>query len=90
MKKPRRGRVQLAYPDAPDPKDREATEEYAGENGFFWLECPRCGRMFGGHEWRRDGRYAVACFRDPTVGHPACCLGRNDRAACSRFHARYA
>lgn len=20
--------------------------------GFFWLPCPRCGEMFGGHEWR--------------------------------------
>jgi len=19
---------------------------------FFWLPCPRCGREFGGHEWR--------------------------------------
>lgn len=30
--------------------------------GYFWLPCPACGRMFGGHEsgWRViDGR--VAC-----------------------------
>ena len=20
--------------------------------GYFWLPCPRCGRMFGGHEGR--------------------------------------
>jgi hypothetical protein len=19
--------------------------------GYFWLPCPVCGRMFGGHEW---------------------------------------
>lgn len=23
---------------------------YADVNGYFWLPCPKCGRMFGGHE----------------------------------------
>ena len=23
---------------------------YAGLNAYFWLPCPICGRMFGGHE----------------------------------------
>lgn len=23
---------------------------YAAVMGYFWLPCPRCGRMFGGHE----------------------------------------
>ncbi len=23
---------------------------YAAAFGFFWLPCPVCGRMFGGHE----------------------------------------
>lgn len=23
---------------------------YAFALGYFWLPCPRCGRMFGGHE----------------------------------------
>jgi hypothetical protein len=27
--------------------------------GYFWLPCPSCGRMFGGHEWGdRDGKVA--------------------------------
>ena len=31
---------------------------YAWVMGYFWLPCPSCGRMFGGHEfvW---GRYYV-------------------------------
>lgn len=20
--------------------------------GYFWLPCPACGQMFGGHEWK--------------------------------------
>mgnify|MGYP001580585561 CR=1 FL=1 len=24
---------------------------YANTMGYFWLPCPRCGEMFGGHEW---------------------------------------
>lgn len=23
--------------------------------GYFWLPCPLCGRMFGGHETARNG-----------------------------------
>jgi hypothetical protein len=24
--------------------------------GYFWMPCPLCGEMFGGHEWReRNG-----------------------------------
>lgn len=25
---------------------------YADVFGYFWLPCPRCGRYFGGHEWK--------------------------------------
>ena len=24
---------------------------YAWTFGYFWLPCPLCGEMFGGHEW---------------------------------------
>jgi len=24
--------------------------------GYFWLPCPLCGRMFGGHEWHHRGQ----------------------------------
>jgi hypothetical protein len=43
--------------------------------GYFWLPCPNCGRMFGGHEsmrgeilWNGDdwSRGLVTC------PHPAC------------------
>lgn len=25
---------------------------YAWALGYFWLPCPLCGRVMGGHEWR--------------------------------------
>ena len=25
---------------------------YALVTGYFWIPCPHCGEMFGGHEWR--------------------------------------
>lgn len=27
---------------------------YANKFGYFWLSCPRCGKMFGGHEVGKD------------------------------------
>ena len=30
---------------------RKAQEAYAKLHGYFWLPCPLCGNMFGGHEW---------------------------------------
>ena len=27
---------------------------YAKLFGYFWIACPRCGRMFGGHECGTD------------------------------------
>ena len=34
---------------------------WAKLGGYFWLPCPLCGRMFGGHEasiegWIREGK----------------------------------
>lgn len=41
---------------------------YAKLNGYFWLPCNICGKMFGGHEWRETdvwmverGRGLVVC-----------------------------
>lgn len=31
---------------------RWAHKLYANFFGYFWLPCPICGEMFGGHEWR--------------------------------------
>lgn len=30
---------------------------YARLRGFFWLPCPLCGQMYGGHEARQGGVY---------------------------------
>jgi hypothetical protein len=40
---------------------------YAKLTGHFWLECRRCGRMFGGHEVR--GSYRVT----EQMGWLTCC-----------------
>jgi hypothetical protein len=32
-------------------KNRPWNKAYAKFNGYFWLPCPLCGQMFGGHEW---------------------------------------
>ena len=29
---------------------RKAAKAYANLFGYFWLPCPTCGQMFGGHE----------------------------------------
>lgn len=31
-------------------EDRAFHEAYARQHGYFWIPCPRCGVMFGGHE----------------------------------------
>lgn len=46
---------------------RGAHKQYADAFGFFWLPCPLCGGMFGGHEWREvDGKCAT--IPDPESG----------------------
>ena len=32
-------------------KRRWLNKVYAHLMGHFWLPCPICGQMFGGHEW---------------------------------------
>lgn len=29
---------------------RFVARQIAALGGFFWMPCPRCGQMFGGHE----------------------------------------
>ena len=45
---------------------------YAWVFGYFWLPCPRCGRLFGGHE-PSGGRVATS----PWMGDRTCrnCIG---------------
>ena len=49
---------------------------YANLFGYFWLPCPSCGKMFGGHEVRgiksifKNGRtYCVCpnCQNNPSI-----------------------
>lgn len=54
-------------PPAPDaPRDEHRA--YAARYGFFWLPCPICGYMFGGHEARRGGRLWLS----PWSGNMTC------------------
>mgnify|MGYP001566530485 CR=1 FL=1 len=55
---------------------------YAWLFGFFWLPCPVCGRMFGGHEIINvsvgylvcdDGHHRVVC-PDQQCSHDAAVL----------------
>ena len=43
---------------------------YARFFGFFWLPCPLCGDLFGGHEWR--SRAAVLWHKDRSGGTGVC------------------
>lgn len=27
--------------------------------GYFWLPCPTCGQMMGGHEWHKSGYASI-------------------------------
>lgn len=72
---------------------------YAWVTGRFWLPCPHCGAVFGGHEWlfdqeyRANGHLASVWIEG---GHhraicPACTLagvGCLSHAAHNRRHLR--
>jgi hypothetical protein len=54
---------------------------YALVFGYFWLECPACGKGFGGHEWkdRRGKLSSIPCGSCTDSGHrigicPECTL----------------
>ncbi len=53
---------------------------YAWLFGFFWLPCPVCKRMFGGHEAgfgalvSEDGKSARIVCDDPQCSHDAALL----------------
>ena len=32
---------------------RAVARWWANAHGYFWLPCPRCGEMFGGHEYHK-------------------------------------
>lgn len=47
---------------------------YAETFGYFWLPCPRCGRMFGGHEEFGEALYNN---EDPMIGSITCRRHKN-------------
>ena len=36
---------------------------YAFLTGYFWLPCPLCGKMFGGHEWFDGNSLMVSYYK---------------------------
>lgn len=50
--------------------NRRFNQAWAFVGGYFWLPCPRCGEMFGGHEKtgshlyyipKYDGSFRMVC-----------------------------
>ena len=65
-----------------EPAERDKQWGYAAEHGFFWALCPRCGRMFGGHEQPSGGcHWNIA----GTTGQVCCpqCPGESGGVASS-------
>lgn len=46
-------------------ENREKNRRIASRGGYFWLPCPLCGQMFGGHEWMVDQNKYVPTIPDP-------------------------
>lgn len=51
-------------------RPRWLNRAWASLNGYFWLPCPACGELFGGHEhsWATvtiGGRERCTCWRHP-------------------------
>ncbi len=57
--------------DVTDPAvaaSRSAAEAYAQCHGYFWLPCPLCGTMFGGHEHPHDRSQGIPHIPDLEAG----------------------
>ncbi len=48
----------------------------ASMRGTFWIPCPRCGGMWSGSEWARDGF--------PAIPHPNGQTGHNQGVCSNR------
>lgn len=49
---------------------RWAHHLYAWLFGYYWLPCHLCGRMEGGHEWKKG--YGIVDITKPGIGHGIC------------------
>ena len=60
-------------PEAKPLRFRRLNRAWAWFRGYFWLPCPRCGKMFGGHEIgtgrlvRHSGRISCTCPECPLI-----------------------
>ena len=45
-------------------------KQYAEFNGYFWLPCPICHIMTGGHEWK--GNNSIKILRRDGMGRFCC------------------
>lgn len=45
----------------------------AALGGYFWLPCPLCGTMFGGHEWHDVGYLSSSVPTDREGGRRGIC-----------------
>jgi len=46
---------------------------YAWIFGYFWIPCPKCGKMFGGHE----SKGSIPQPGRPGMGWITCCVPEN-------------
>lgn len=44
-------------------------KKYADLFGYFWLPCPICGEMMGGHEWKEG---SIQVLQDEHAGKCCC------------------
>lgn len=85
----------LAHTPWPHLLWRRLNQLYAWFFGYFWAECPRCGKMWGGHEWKDNEivkleenergilrayfTRSVCCQHDDHTGHGTCCDAPEER-----------
>ena len=54
-------------------KHRRFNKIYAKVFGYFWIPCPICGQMFGGHEWKSyDGMSSAIRTGKPGINKGIC------------------
>lgn len=65
--------------------NRMVSQMYAKALGYFWLPCPRCGQMFGGHEVQGSLVKTVEFNRDGSlaggISMSTCCPPYEDYAS---------
>ncbi len=60
-------------------KPRWMSHLYATIHAYFWLPCPNCGRMYGGHENHGPTLFTDMGSGSTTCGEPVCAAHVEDR-----------